>query len=211
MSPEPNCFHDDGTLNSKYFYDYLYKRFNSGSKNGYYGWNGLHYFLYEYELHLLSQSRQKKVSWEDLLKTPKDKISIEHVFPQKPTTDNWQKAFSSVDPKHYHLCNGSIGNLLLLSMSINASLQNDDFDEKKRPKFDKKGEKIRNGYSDGSHSEIEVAQKYDPWTPEEIKKRGQALLSFMAVRWGFKFKDDQAKSDLLFLNIPSFPKYNADQ
>ena len=195
------CFHDDGTFNSKYFYDYLYKRFNSGSKSGYYGWRGLHYFLYEYELHLLSQSRQKKVSWEDLLKTPKDKISIEHVFPQTPTTDNWQRAFSSVDPKHYHLYNGSIGNLLLLSMSINASLQNDDFDEKKKPKFsDTTDKKIRNGYSDGSHSEIEVAQNYDQWTPEEIKKRGQALLSFMAVRWGFKFKDDQAKSDLLFLN-----------
>ena len=83
-------FNDDKTFNHKDFYDYLYKhfnsdkRFNSDAKIGYYGWNGLRYFLYEYELNLLSQSRQKKVSWEDLLKTPKDKVSIEHVFPQTP-------------------------------------------------------------------------------------------------------------------------------
>ena len=192
------CFNDDGTFNSKYFYDYLYKRFNSGGKSGYYGWHGLRYFLYEYELNLLSQSRQKKVSWEDLLKTPKDKVSIEHVFPQTPT-DNWQKAFSSVDQQDYHLYSGSVGNLLLLSMSINASLQNDDFDYKKKPKLNDAGEKIRNGYSDGSHSEIAVSQN-DHWTPEEIKERGQNLLSFMEDRWSFRFKDEQTKSDLLFIN-----------
>lgn len=192
------CFNDDGTFNSKYFYDYLYKRFNSGGKLGYYGWHGLRYFLYEYELNLLSQSRQKKVSWEDLLKTPKDKVSIEHVFPQT-STDNWRKAFSSVDQQDYHLYSGSVGNLLLLSMSINASLQNDDFDDKKKPKLNYAGEKDRNGYSDGSHSEIAVSQK-DHWRPEEIEERGKTLLSFMEDRWGFKFKDEQTKTDLLFLN-----------
>lgn len=192
------CFNDDGTFNSKYFYDYLYKRFNSGGKLGYYGWHGLRYFLYEYELNLLSQSRQKKVSWEDLLKTPKDRVSIEHVFPQT-TTDNWRKAFSSVDQQDYHLYSGSVGNLLLLSMSINASLQNDDFDDKKKPKLNYAGEKDRNGYSDGSHSEIAVSQK-DHWRPEEIEERGKTLLSFMEDRWGFKFKDEQTKTDLLFLN-----------
>ncbi len=192
------CFNDDGTFNSKYFYDYLYKRFNSGSKSGYYGWHGLRYFLYEYELNLLSQSRQKKVSWEDLLKTPKDKVSIEHVFPQTPT-ENWQQAFSSVDQQDYHLYSGSVGNLLLLSMSINASLQNDDFDDKKKPKSNDAGEKVRNGYSDGSHSEIAVSQN-EHWRPEEIEERGKILLSFMENRWGFKFKDEQTKTNLLFIN-----------
>ena len=191
------CFNDDGTFKSKYFSDYLEKRFSSGGKSGYYGWHGLRYFLYEYELNLLSQSRQKKVSWEDLFKTPKDKVSIEHVFPQTPT-DNWRKAFSSVEQQEYHLYNGSIGNLLLLSMSINAALQNDDFDKKKTPKLNEAGEKIRNGYSDGSHSEIEVAQQ-DSWTPNAIEKRGLDLLTFMERRWKFKFKDEDTKRKLLFL------------
>ena len=84
-------------------------------------------------------------------------------------------------------------------MSINASLQNDDFDDKKNPKFNDARNKIRNGYSDGSHSEIAVSQN-KKWTPEVIKKRGQVLLTFMENRWNFKFKDDQTKADLLFIN-----------
>ena len=194
-------FHDDNTLNSDYFYNYLYKRFNSEGKSGYYGWHGLRYFLYEYELNLLSQSRQRKVAWEDLLKTPRDKVSIEHVFPQAPTKD-WREVFAGVDEDDYPLYSGSIGNLLVLSMSINSSLQNDDFDDKKRPKFNESGEKIRNGYSDGSHSEIEVAQ-HDKWTPAHLEERGLRLLNFMEDRWHMKFKSEEVKKSLLFLERES--------
>lgn len=192
------CFREDGSFNAKYFYDYLYKRFNSGGRSGYYGWHGLRYFLYEYEVNLLSQSRQQKVTWDDLLKTPKDKISIEHIFPQTPT-DNWKIVFSDVVEDDYCYYSGSIGNLLLLSMSINSSLQNDTFEEKKHPKIGDSGEKIRNGYSDGSHSEIEVS-KYDKWNVVKIEKRGLQLLNFMEKRWNIKFKDDEDKKSLLFLD-----------
>lgn len=192
------CFHDNGTLNSKYFYDYLYDRFNNGSKNGFYGWNGLRYFLYEYEMNLLSESRHKKVSWEGFLKTLKDKVSIEHVFPQTPD-GNWKISFSQVPEEDYHFYSGSLGNLLLLSMSINSSLQNDEFQDKKHPKRNNAGEKIRNGYSDGSHSEIEVSLCED-WTPAEIEERGMRLLSFMEERWNFKFENEETKKRLLFLN-----------
>lgn len=191
------CFREDGTFNSKYFYDYLYKRFNSGEGSGYYGWHGLRYILYEYEANLLSQSRQQKVTWDDLLKTPKDKISIEHIFPQTPT-DIWKGVFSDVNEDQYFYYSGSIGNLLLLSMSINSSLQNDSFDEKKHPKFNDSGQKIRNGYSDGSHSEIEVS-KYDDWNSTKIEERGLQLLTFMENRWNLKFRDSQDKKSLLFL------------
>uniref|UniRef100_UPI000571FE6C DUF262 domain-containing protein n=1 Tax=Picosynechococcus sp. NKBG15041c TaxID=1407650 RepID=UPI000571FE6C len=189
------CFNEDKTFDSKYFYDYLYKRFNSGERSGYYGWNGLRYFLYEYELSLLSQSIQKKVTWEDLLKTPKDKISIEHIFPQKPT-EAWKANFSNVAEENYYY-SGSLGNLLLLSMSINSSLQNNSFNDKKHPKFDDSGKKIRNGYSDGSHSEIEVSQETD-WNPKSIKDRGIKLLNFMEEHWDIRFKGG-AKEELLFL------------
>lgn len=192
------CFSEDSSFNAKYFYDYLYKRFNSGGRSGYYGWHGLRYFLYEYEVNLLSQSRQQKVTWDDLLKTPKDKISIEHIFPQTPT-DNWKYALSGVQEDDYCYYSGSIGNLLLLSMSINSSLQNDTFAEKKNPKISGSGEKIRNGYSDGAHSEIEVS-KYDDWKPATIEERGIQLLSFMEKRWDIKFKDEQDKKSLLFLD-----------
>ena len=68
---------DDTTFRSSDFYNSLFKKFKGGS--GYYAWPGLRYFLYEYETSLLSESRQKKVEWSDLLKTEKDKISLEHI------------------------------------------------------------------------------------------------------------------------------------
>ena len=86
-------------------------------------------------------------------------------------------------------------------MSINASLQNDSFSEKKSPKFDASGAKIRNGYSDGSHSEIEIAAN-DNWGPEQIQARGQRLLKFMEDRWRFSLRDADRKK-LLFLDTAS--------
>ncbi len=193
------CVPEGETLDSTYFSVFLKKQFNSGNKNGYYDWNSLRYFLYEYELDLMSQNRQKRVLWENLLEYSKYKVSIEHIFPQKPT-EYWRQAFAGVNEQDCNLYSGSVGNLLVLSMSINASLQNNDFNDKKNPKFDNAGKKIRNGYSDGSHSEIEVARD-ENWTPREIEERGMKLLSFMEKRWRFKFKDEQTKKDLLFLPI----------
>lgn len=71
----------------------MQKKFEN--RQGYYGWPGLRYFLYEYELSLLSSSRQKKVDWADLLKTSKHQISIEHIYPQSET-GAWKPAFKGV-------------------------------------------------------------------------------------------------------------------
>jgi len=191
-------FNEGGYFNAKYFYDYLYKRFNSGGRSGYYGWHGLRYFLYEYELSLLASSRQQKVYWEDLLKTPKDKISIEHIYPQTPENAYWQEKFKALPEQDIPFFQGSIGNLLLLSASINSALQNDSFDDKKQPKFDDHGEKVRNGYADGSHSEIEISH-YDEWSPMQIRERGLKLLLFMEDRWRIKFKNTEEKENILFL------------
>ena len=189
-------FNADGTLRNNDFYNLLYKKFESGS--GYYGWPVLRYFLYEYELSLLSDSRHKKVDWSDLLKTPKDKISIEHIYPQTET-DEWVKAFDGVEADKRRYYSATLGNLLLLSAAINSSLQNDSFPEKKQPKYNAMSQKVRNGYSDGSHSEIEVSQK-TVWGSKQIYERGIQLLSFMEERWDFKFKNDEEKEELLFLD-----------
>lgn len=188
-------FNQDGILKTKKFYDFLENKFDYG--NGYYDWYGLRYFLYEYELSLLSKSRQKKFDWADLLKSSKDKVSIEHIYPQKETP-YWKQKFAAIQEDIRCGYQGSLGNLLLLSMSINSSLQNDSFEDKKQPKSNNEGQKIRNGYADGSHSEIEVSQ-LPSWGPEEVKERGMRLLTFMAQRWDFAFKNDAEKEALLFL------------
>ena len=89
--------------------------------------------------------------------------------------------------------------MLLLSSAINSSLQNDSFDDKKRAKYGYRDEKIRNGYSDGSHSEIEIS-KQDSWGPDEIRSRGVRLLRFMESRWDFQFQSDEGREELLFVD-----------
>lgn len=192
-------FTDEGYFAADDFYLLLQKKFDNGQ--GYYGWPGLRYFLYEYELNLCSGSRQKKVDWTDLLRTPTDKISIEHIYPQSETT-TWKSAFKGIRKREREAYRNSLGNLLLLSSAINSSLQNGTFAEKKKPMFNRDGVKLRNGYADGSHSEIEVSDCED-WGPREIRERGIRLLQFMEKRWGIRFVDDRAREKLLFTRSAS--------
>jgi hypothetical protein len=193
------AWNEDGSLRISDFYNSLFKKFKEGP--GYYGWFGVRYFLYEYELSLLSESRQKKVDWNDLLKSDRDKVSIEHIYPQTETAE-WSTHFDGIQTENRRYYSSTLGNLLLLSMAINSSLQNDSFAEKRVGKFDSEHRKIRNGYSDGSHSEIEVSSKKS-WGPEEIKARGIQLLKFMERRWDIRFKNDEERERLLFLNFGS--------
>ena len=193
-------FHSDKTFNSKYFNEYIYKKFNIGDKGGFYNWYGLKYFLYEYELEKMKLSGQRKVDWELFVKNEKDKISIEHIFPQT-STNYWENAFADVPKEQRHIYTGSLGNLLLLSGSINSSLQNDSFPEKLEPKINDKGETTRKGYKDGSHSEIEVSLKYLQWTKAEIEKRGMDLIRFMELRWEINFRGENDKKKLLQIEL----------
>ena len=192
---------NDSTFRTDDFYNSLSKKFKDGS--GYYGWSGLRYFLYEYETRL-SEGGFLKVTWEIFLKSEKDKISIEHIYPQTPT-DDWDSAFNDVTQEQRRFYQATLGNLLLLSMSMNSALQNASFNDKKqlKYKYDADGveiRKIRNGYSNGSHSEIEVSQN-SKWGSDEIKSRGIRLLKFMEERWDIRFKSEKERERLLFLNF----------
>ena len=72
--------------------------------------------------------------------------------------------------------NGTLGNLLPLSQSINSSLQNYTFDAKKT--------REPRGYLNGSYSEIEVGN-YPTWTANEILERGLKIVNFMEKEWDF--------------------------
>jgi hypothetical protein len=195
-------FTDQNVLVPTDFYNVLQKKFKQAE--GYYSWAGIRYFLFEYELSLLSESRLKKVSWTELLKSEKDKISIEHIYPQ--TEDHgWAETFSGLSEQERKIYRSNLGNLLLLSMSVNASLQNDSFNDKKSAKIDSQGSKIRNGYNDGSHSETEVSLQSE-WGPQQIEERSLKLLEFMEKRWGFRFRSDEEKRRFLFLDFEAEPK-----
>ncbi|MBV5283419.1 MAG: DUF262 domain-containing protein [Paludibacter sp.] len=183
---------------SGYFKTFLDKKFKSGG--GYYNWNGLRYFLYEYEMEKVRLRGSQKIDWKLFVKGEKDKVSIEHIYPQTPTNKYWKTKFKDYKKSQQPNFQGTLGNLLPLSQSINSSLQNDSFTDKKTAKFNDRKEKVRQGYSDGSHSEIEVSI-YEDWNPDNILDRGLKLLEFMEKRWNFKFEGDSTKTELLFLEF----------
>jgi len=59
---------------------------------------------------------------------------------------------------------------------------------------------MRNGYANGSYSELEVADN-PGWTSLEIMKRGMSLLEFMEHRWEINLGSKENKLDLLHLSF----------
>lgn len=176
------------------FKTYIARNYKNGG-GGFYWWNGLHYFLYEYEQEKVRQNGNPKIDWTLFVKSEKDKVSIEHVYPQTADNPYWNKAFKKYNAQQKVYLTGSLGNLLPLSSSKNSSLQNDSFPDKKSPKG-----KSHKGYTDGSHSEIEVAA-YKDWDANAVLERGLLLLDFMEKRWDIKFTSNEDKKDVLFLNF----------
>lgn len=196
------CF-DEGENGGKYFdytpfKKYIDKHFQNGG--GFYWWNGLRYFLYEYEMSLVKQRGSQKIDWALFVKADGDKVSIEHILPQTPDKPCWKSLLKGVSKKEINKLQGTLGNLVPLSRSINSSIQNDCFADKKKAKLDDQGAKIREGYYDGSHSEIEVSLD-EKWTQAEILNRGLKLLTFMEKRWGLQFENERAKIELLGLEF----------
>jgi len=161
------------------------------SKAGFYGWSGLKYFLYEYELSLQGD-RDNKVSWDSFNRTD----TIEHIYPQKPDDEYWRTRFNRSENECNLLLN-NLGNLLLLSRKQNSRSKNYGFDKKRR--FSRDG-KPESGYFNGSYSEIEVSKESD-WNEKSILTRGIKMLTFMEKRWDLKFKNREHMVGTLLLGF----------
>lgn len=95
--------------------------------DGFYGWSGIRYLLYEYEKELQGKN-DIKVDWKIFEENHKNKVSIEHIYPQTDTDEYWQTRFTNEEQRSVR---HSLGNLLLLSQSKNSEAQNDSYDIKK--------------------------------------------------------------------------------
>ncbi|MFM0347262.1 GmrSD restriction endonuclease domain-containing protein [Paraburkholderia sp. RL17-347-BIC-D] len=104
--------------------------------------------------------------------------SIEHIYPQTPKDPSWTSrfVFDGRQERTRQMWMNSLGNLLLLSCEVNASLSNRRFSDKKK-------------YATGSYSENKVAQNHVVWSPSAVIRRGVTLLEFVEERWGFSFAD----------------------
>ena len=185
-------FNDDGTFKLNSFQEFISNKFKYGSKDGFYGWRGIRYFLYEYEQHLFVQSKNKtqKITWDKFIHY-EDMVSIEHILPQTPDKQCWKDAFGQYTPEELSSLTNTIGNLLALSQPKNSSLQNDCYKDKRADKS------TFHGYFNGSYSENRVAESYQEWTAQTIKNRGLELLSFMENRWNINLGSEEAKLKLL--------------
>ena len=165
-------------------------------KDGFYDWEGIRYFLYEYEENLQNQSKsnQKKLDWEDIDIDRDDFISVEHIFPQTAKKEDWNSFFVNYTPRQRNILKNSLGNLLPLSKPKNSSLQN-------KPFKDKIGNENNSvGYRYGCYSENEITI-YEDWTPKEILERGVKLLTYMSKRWQINFGDRNNMIEVLGLEF----------
>lgn len=111
------------------------KHFSNGG--GFYYWNSIRYFLYEYETSLAQKNNIDRIgSWEMFTKTEKDKVSIEHILPQIPSKYYWQNQYRQFTDEEVEMLTGALGNLIPLLQSVNSSLQNDSFYDKKLQKLE---------------------------------------------------------------------------
>ncbi|MGP6151640.1 DUF262 domain-containing protein [Priestia flexa] len=161
------------------------------NNNGYYGWRGLRYFLFEYELYLQEKSGSTvdKIDWT---KYEKNSESIEHIYPINGSDSYWKSYFDQFNSQEKMLLVHSLGNLVAISQSKNSSLKNSSFTEKKNPTSSNKG------YYNGSYSENEIARN-DNWTAEKIINRELELLQFLIDRWKID-TDGMSLQELCFTN-----------
>lgn len=152
-----------GAPNFTFSRDKLYDKMWDGKEQGFYEWNEIRYFLYEYEIHLQKKARNKetKLHWEQV-----NAETIEHIYPQNPEPKCWPKFRSQGAKYHLH----ELGNLMLFPRSRNSELGNRSFSDKKTE------------YKTGSYSAIEVSKETD-WTKETIQTRQERMLDFLYDRW----------------------------
>jgi hypothetical protein len=169
-----------------------------GKNNGYYGWVGLQYFLFEYEQHLRAQSKSVRqlLSWETFQQESfeEDHKTIEHILPQRITDPYWKTEFSKYSIAERNFLKNSLGNLLPVSSPKNSSLSNKSF----LAKCGSASNQV--GYRYGCLSEIQVACQ-SRWDATAIAIRGINLLNFMEERWGLKLGDSERKLELLGLKF----------
>ncbi len=192
--------HAEKDFDIKPFLSRIQRLYSDGG--GFYSWGPLRYVLYEYEVYLTKAAKDNMlVSWE-VKRDHSNEISIEHIYPQNPPDGSkWENTFSSYNEEQQNVLKGSIGNLLLLSVAKNASLQNDEYFDKVNGRKNDANEDIYKGYKRGSHSETDVATKYPDWNAQTILKRGLEIMRFMESRWDIKFSDENDIKELLCLSF----------
>ena len=168
--------------------------YERGAK-GFHRWNGLKFFLMEYEQHLQGNDLPH-VSWDNYYD-----ISIEHILPQAYQT-NWSKVMDEYlkgkdlsDDENWRaqkIIINTLGNLTIIKDAKNSELQNNSWEDK------------RDRYKNGTFCEIKIAQESE-WNGNTILNRGIEMLQFlMTMVPGLSLTEEQQKR-MLFVAEKYFP------
>jgi len=165
--------------------------------DGFYNWDGIRYFLFEYNLDLQKRSKtaRPKIFWPEFTEDKKDYITVEHIYPRQARHSYWTSRFKDLTQKQRTTLRNSLGNLLPLSRPKNSSLSNKPFPDK----VDGKKDPVV-GYRYGSYAENEVAKQKE-WTPAHILQRGLSILVFMELRWDILLGSETDKKKMLGLDF----------
>ena len=103
-----------------------------------------------------------------------NQLSVEHILPQKPEDGSqWKQDFSDEARKEW---TDKLGNLVLISMRKNTSQGRKDYADKKFAYFTKR--------ISGCANSLRVIQKYDQWTPTELKENHAFVLQKLREHYG---------------------------
>jgi len=161
----------DYYCNDAYFRDHLL------SNRNFYEWNGIRYFLFEYERDL-AKGNVLPLDWPAFTKLEKVQ-TIEHILPQGDNTlanAYWPKQFPT--PEIWRDNINCFGNLCITEW--NPTYGNKSFPEKCGQPNAKPEERVyRNSKF---QSERELVQ-WSVWTPQAINQRKEKLVQFALRRW----------------------------
>jgi len=132
-------------------------------------------------LYLIEKSTRDNENYSTNLK-PLNEYSLEHIMPKK-WRNNWNvpDSFSDKDKEERDQLVLKLGNLTIITASLNSSIRDASWEIKKKGKGDKKGLKE---YSAG----ISIFEKYlscDDWDEQTIIKRGNELFELSRNVWKY--------------------------
>ena len=166
------------------------------NRYGFYNQHWLRYFLCEYELKLMNESKNTthKLNRDLFFNQPYDSDSIEHIYPRNSHNQDWITQFKNYSPDEKRKLKNSLGNFVAIATPKNSKLGNKSFPDKKC--------NLQNslGYKYGSYAEIELTN-YEDWGAHEILKRGLKLVNFLTTRWNIKIGSNKKNDKKKFLGL----------
>jgi hypothetical protein len=115
--------------------------------------------------YVLKEIEQTLRTTQELAVGTPSKVHVEHIYPQNPPPDErWENHFSAIN---------RIGNLTLLSKTLNVAIRNGDFAAKK-PR-----------YQDSALLVTRDLLSYDEWDWEKVQDRQRRLASYAPQIWSY--------------------------